>query len=241
MLIDIVVDVVQVATAIADVQDKGKGKAKLIEEPMKLKKKDKILFDEEVARKIQEDIYDQERLVGERARQKEEANTKLFMEFMKKRRKFFDVKRTAKKRNKPPTKAQQRSIISTYLKNMDGWKPRALKNKSFAEIKELFDKSMKRINNFIDFRTKLVEVSTKKDKAETTQESSSKRARDELDQERSKKQKVEDDKEFEELKKCLEIIPDDGDKVTIDATPLSSKSPTIVDYKIYKEEKKNYF
>nr|GEW82520.1 hypothetical protein [Tanacetum cinerariifolium] len=120
-------------------------------------------------------------------------------------------------------------------------KPRALKNKSFAEIQELFDKAMKRINNFVDFRTKLVEESSKKDEAETTQESSSKREGDELKQERSKKQKVEDDKESKELKKCLEIIPDDGDDVTIDATPLSSKSPTIVDYKIYKEVKKNYF
>nr|GEV46737.1 hypothetical protein [Tanacetum cinerariifolium] len=72
---------------------------------------------------------------------------------------------------------------------------------------------MKRINNFIDFRIELVEVSTKKDKAETAQESSSKRARDKHDR----------------------------DEVTIEATPLSSKSPTIVDYKIYKEGKKNYF
>nr|GEV35967.1 hypothetical protein [Tanacetum cinerariifolium] len=101
-------------------------------------------------------------------------------------------------------------------------KPRALKNKSFAKIKELFDKAMKRINNFIDFKTELVEVSTKKDKTETIQESSSNRAGDELDHERSKKQKVEDDKESKELKKCLEIIPNNGDDVTIDATPLSS-------------------
>nr|GFD09939.1 hypothetical protein [Tanacetum cinerariifolium] len=98
------------------------------------------------------------------------------------------------------------------LKNIDGWKPRALKNKSFAKIKELFDKAMKRINNFIDYINELVKVSTKKDEAETSQVSSSKRARDELDQERSKNQKVEDDKESEELKKCLEIILDDGDK-----------------------------
>nr|GEU64408.1 hypothetical protein [Tanacetum cinerariifolium] len=100
---------------------------------------------------------------------------------------------------------------------MDGWKPKALKNKSFNKIQELFDKAMKRINTFVDFRTELVE------------------------EKRSKKQKVKDDKESEELKKCLEIIPDDGDDVTIDATPLSIKSPTIVDYKIYKEGKKNYF
>nr|GEV56603.1 hypothetical protein [Tanacetum cinerariifolium] len=36
-------------------------------------------------------------------------------------------------------------------------------------------------------------------------------------------------------------ILDNGDDVTIDATPLSSKSPTIVDYKIYKEERKSFF
>nr|GEU29620.1 hypothetical protein [Tanacetum cinerariifolium] len=79
-----------------------------------------------------------------------------------------------------------------------------------------------------------------KDKTALTQKSSSKRAGDELDQERSKKQKVEDDKESEELKRCLEIIPDDRDDVTIDAIPLSIKTP-IIDYKIYKERKKSYF
>ncbi|GKE52992.1 hypothetical protein Tco_1488148 [Tanacetum coccineum] len=87
-------------------------------------------------------------------------------------------------------------------------------------------------------KAKVMEESSKKAKAEIAQESSSKRAGEALEQERSKKQKVEEDKEFEELKQCLEIIPDD---VTIDATPLSTKSPTIVDYKIYKEGKKSYF
>nr|GEX37349.1 ribonuclease H-like domain, reverse transcriptase, RNA-dependent DNA polymerase [Tanacetum cinerariifolium]GEX37352.1 ribonuclease H-like domain, reverse transcriptase, RNA-dependent DNA polymerase [Tanacetum cinerariifolium]GEX37356.1 ribonuclease H-like domain, reverse transcriptase, RNA-dependent DNA polymerase [Tanacetum cinerariifolium]GEX37365.1 ribonuclease H-like domain, reverse transcriptase, RNA-dependent DNA polymerase [Tanacetum cinerariifolium]GEX37370.1 ribonuclease H-like doma len=41
-----------------------------------------------------------------------------------------------------------------------------------------------------------------------------------------------DDQEAAELKRCLEIVPDDGDEVTIDATPLFSKSSIIVDYKI---------
>nr|GEY67530.1 ribonuclease H-like domain-containing protein [Tanacetum cinerariifolium] len=36
-------------------------------------------------------------------------------------------------------------------------------------------------------------------------------------------------------KRCLEIVPEDDDDVAIEATPLSSKSPTIVDYYIYKE------
>nr|GEU32809.1 hypothetical protein [Tanacetum cinerariifolium] len=86
-----------------------------------------------------------------------------------------------------------------------------------------------------------VEESSKKAKADIPQEGSLKRIGDDLEQERSKKQKVEDNKESGELKKCLEIILDDGDEVTIDATPLSSKSPTIVDYKIYQKGKKSYF
>nr|GEX74224.1 hypothetical protein [Tanacetum cinerariifolium] len=45
----------------------------------------------------------------------------------------------------------------------------------------------------------------------------------------------------EELRKCIEIVPDDGDEVLIEATPISSRSPTIIDYKIYKEGKKTYF
>nr|GEW21189.1 hypothetical protein [Tanacetum cinerariifolium] len=131
---------------------------------------------------------------------------KLFIEFMEKRRKLFAAKRDEERRQKPQTKAQQRNIMTTYLKNMDGWKPRDLKNKSFAEIKELFDKAMERINSFVNFRIELVEESTKKDKAETIQKISSKRAGDELEQESSNKQKIEDKNESVELKRCLEIV-----------------------------------
>nr|GEW67513.1 hypothetical protein [Tanacetum cinerariifolium] len=108
----------------------------------------------------------------------DDEKAKLFMEFLEKRRKFFAAKRA----------------------------PRALKNKPFAEIKELFDKAMTRINNFVDFRTELVKESSKK-----------------------------------AVQKEQEISWNDRDDVTIDATPLSSKSPTIVDYKIYHEGKKSYF
>ncbi|GJY08869.1 hypothetical protein Tco_0377054 [Tanacetum coccineum] len=131
--------------------------------------------------------------------------------------------------------------MCTYLKNMEGWKPKDLKNKSFANIQDLFNKAMKRVNTFVDMDTELVKESSKKAKAEIAQESSSKREGEALEQESSKKQKVDDDKETEELKQCMEIISDDGDDVTIEATPLSTKSPTIVDYKIYKEGKKSYF
>ncbi|GJR98370.1 hypothetical protein Tco_0270544 [Tanacetum coccineum] len=113
--------------------------------------------------------------------------------------------------------------MCTYLKNMEGWKPKDLKNKSFANIQELFDKAMKMVNTFVDYRTELVEESSKKVDAEIAQKSSLNRAGEELEQESSKRKKLEEDKESKELKQCLEIIPDDGDDVTIDATPLSTK------------------
>nr|GEY91992.1 retrotransposon protein, putative, Ty1-copia subclass [Tanacetum cinerariifolium] len=47
--------------------------------------------------------------------------------------------------------------------------------------------------------------------------------------------------DFEELRKCIEIVPDDGDEVLIEVTPISSRSPTIIYYKIHKEGKKTYF
>ncbi|GJR83653.1 hypothetical protein Tco_0154438 [Tanacetum coccineum] len=75
--------------------------------------------------------------------------------------------------------------------------------------------SIKRVNTFEDFRTKLVEGKEK-------------RAGEELIQESSKKQKVNDDKETAELKQCIKIIPDE-EEVTIDAIPLVVKSPRIVD------------
>nr|GEV74750.1 integrase, catalytic core [Tanacetum cinerariifolium] len=76
---------------------------------------------------------------------------------------------------------------------------------------------------------------------EKAEEGSSKRAGSNLEQEDAKRWRLEEENEFVELKRCLEIIPEDDDDVTIEATPISSKSPTIVDYKIYKERKKSYF
>nr|GEX91620.1 hypothetical protein [Tanacetum cinerariifolium] len=164
-----------------------------------------------------------------------EEKLRLFMELMDKRKKHFAKLKAEEQRRKPPTKAQKRNQMCVYLKNMTGFTHSQLKNKSFDEVQKAFDKTMSWINAFVPIESEVV-----KDKAVQTQESSSKRAGDKLDQERSKKQKMEDDKEQEELKRCLEIILDDGDDVTIDATPLSIKT-SIIDYKIYKERKKSYF
>ncbi|GJT63948.1 putative ribonuclease H-like domain-containing protein [Tanacetum coccineum] len=88
-------------------------------------------------------------------------NPSLFKELLEQRRKHFTAKRAEEKRNKPPTKTQQKKIMITYLKNMEGWKHKELKP-------------------------------------------------------------------YEE-------------EVAIDVVPLATKSPSIVDWKIYKEGKKSYY
>ncbi|GJX85282.1 hypothetical protein Tco_0336056 [Tanacetum coccineum] len=87
--------------------------------------------------------------------------------------------------------------MCTYLKNMEGWKPKDLK-------------------------------------------SNSKRAGYELEQESIKKQKVDVDKETAELKSLIEVIFDE-EEVAVDAIPLATKPPNIIDWKIHKEGKKSYY
>ncbi|GJS41031.1 putative ribonuclease H-like domain-containing protein [Tanacetum coccineum] len=125
---------------------------------------DKVKTDYELAQRLQAE--EQEELTIKE-------KSKLFQQLFDKRRKHFAAKRAEERRNKPPSKAQKRSIMTTYLKNMVGWKPKDLNN----EIRE--------------------------------EESNSKRAGDELEQEPSKKQKIEDDKETVELQ-----ISAAGKKVT---------------------------
>ncbi|GJU16283.1 hypothetical protein Tco_1144249 [Tanacetum coccineum] len=127
---------------------------------------------------------------------------------MNKRKKHFTRLRAEEQRRKPPTKAQKRNTMSTYLKNMAGYKHNQLKTKSFKDIQMLFDKEMKRVNTFVDMDTELV--------------------------------KGNENVEAEaEIKKHMEIVPDDD--VAIDAIPLATKPPIIVDWKIIKEGKMGYF
>ncbi|GKA50886.1 ribonuclease H-like domain-containing protein [Tanacetum coccineum] len=155
-----------------------------------------------------------------------EENSKLFVQLLEARKKHFAAMRAQEKRNKPPTKAQKRNTMSTYLKNMAGYKQNQLKNKSFNDIQKLFDKAMKRVNTFIDMETELVEGSEVRAKADIAQESSSKRACTEMEQESIKKQKVDEDKETVGFQRLIKVIPDKKE-VAIDAIPLATKPPSI--------------
>ncbi|GJT12349.1 hypothetical protein Tco_0859391 [Tanacetum coccineum] len=89
---------------------------------------------------------------------------------------------------------------------------------------------------FVDFRTELVE-------------GSSKRACTKLEQEVTKKQKVDDvqetakvenDQEAAKIKKLMKIVSG-KEEIAIDVIPLAVKPPSIVHWKIHKEGKKSYY
>nr|GEV81439.1 hypothetical protein [Tanacetum cinerariifolium] len=174
-------------TIISSQQSQDKGKGIMIEELMKPKKKDQTRLDEEAALKLQAKIDADHRLAERLQAQEQEElcdaeKATLFQQLLEKRRKHFTVKREEEKRNKPPTKAQKRKIMCTYLKNMEGYKLKDLKLKEFDGIQKIFDRAFRRVNTFEDFRPELVEGKEK-------------RVGEELEQEITKKQKVEDDKE----------------------------------------------
>ncbi|GJT44101.1 hypothetical protein Tco_0952816 [Tanacetum coccineum] len=160
---------------------------------------------------------------------------KLFVQLLEARKKHFAEMRERKKKNKPPTQAQQRKLYCNYLKNMEGYTLKQLKGFKFEVIKDIFDKAFKRVNTFVDYKTELVEGSEKR------AEDNTKRACIELEQEVAKKQKiddakVDDDQEEAGMKELINIIPDE-EEVAIDVIPLVTKPPCIVDWKITKEGK----
>ncbi|GJZ18845.1 putative reverse transcriptase domain-containing protein [Tanacetum coccineum] len=194
-------------------------------------------------------MMEADRLLAERLQTREqeeltdEEKAKLFMEFMEKRRKHFAALRAQEKRKRPPTKTQKRNQMSIYLKHMGGYKHNQLKGRSYDEIQKLFDKEMKRVNSFVAMNSEAQEISGKKDessskKAEIAQDSSAKRAGDKLESDKSKKQKTDENEEVEvdneaELKKHMVTVKDDD--IAIDAIPLATKPPVIIEYKLIRE------
>nr|GEU32230.1 putative ribonuclease H-like domain-containing protein [Tanacetum cinerariifolium] len=120
-------------------------------------------------------------------------------------------------KRKPVSIAQARKNMMIYLKNMAGFKMNFFKGISYEEIRPLSKKE------------------NKKKKVEKDQTAKKQKG------DNAEKQKLEEQQEAKELKRNLEIVPDDEDGVFVNVAHLSSKPPTIVDYKTYKEGKKEHF
>ncbi|GJX71580.1 putative ribonuclease H-like domain-containing protein [Tanacetum coccineum] len=196
-------------TTPASKHSQDKGKEKMTESKKPLKKKDQIMYDQEDNTQA---MMDADRLLAKILQEREQEELtdeeKASVELLEKIKKHFAALRAQEKRNKPPTQAQQRKLYCNYLKNMEGYTLKQLKGFKFEVIKDMFDKAFKRVNTFVDYKIELVEDDAK----------------------------VDDDQEEARMKELMNIIPDE-EEVAIDAIPLSTKPPSIVDYKIIKEGK----
>ncbi|GJQ98427.1 hypothetical protein Tco_0009566 [Tanacetum coccineum] len=194
-------------------------------------------------------MMEADRLLAERLQTREqeeltdEEKAKLFMEFMENRRKHFAKLRVQEKRNRPPTKAQKRNQMSVFFKHMGGYKHNQLKGRSYDEIQKLFDKEMNRVNSFVAMNLEAQEISRKKDessskKTKIAQDSSAKREGDKLESDESKKQKTDENeevKEDNEVELKMHSLKVKKEIIAIDAIPLATKQPVIVEYKLIKE------
>ncbi|GJW13964.1 hypothetical protein Tco_0018097 [Tanacetum coccineum] len=145
---------VTTAATITTTADKDKGKAKMVEPEKPLKKKDQIMYDQEVAlnlqAQLQAELEEEERL----SRQKEEeANI---------------------------------ALIESWNNVIES------KRKEEQTTNSSLTKKAILVNTFVDYKIELQEESLKKAEAEVI-EGSSKRVGEDLQQESTKKQKVDDD------------------------------------------------
>ncbi|GJR77445.1 hypothetical protein Tco_0089810 [Tanacetum coccineum] len=221
----------RVPQEIKPLSSKDKGKGIMNEPEVPLKRKDQIALDEQIVRdiqakldaellesqKLQETKKNKANIALEREELTDEEKAKLFMELMEKRRKHFFALKAQEKRNRPHTKAQKRTQMSTYLKHM-------VYGSEVQENKEKKEEG----------REETAKGSRKKMLGR-------KRAVKEQQEESSKKQKVEEEKESKEVEEDDEVelknilVVKKDDDIAIDAIPLATKLPMIIKYKLHKE------
>nr|GEU91417.1 hypothetical protein [Tanacetum cinerariifolium] len=122
-----------------------------------------------------------------------------------------------------------RKNMMVYLKNMVGFKMDFFKGMTYTNIRPIFEKHYNLNQDFLE-RVKEEVIGQKK-------EEGGKRKGEDLKQDAAKKQKT--NKEIEELKTRLQIVPNDDDVYT-KATPLELKVP-VVDYQIHHEHNKPFY
>ncbi|GJR32948.1 hypothetical protein Tco_1109180 [Tanacetum coccineum] len=191
------------------IPSKDKGKCIMVEEPAKIKKKDQISFDEQEAIRIQELIYEEERI----AREKDEANIALTEEWDdiqakikadQEKKKALCSKKGIRKEEQATYKSSTKEYYVYLPEEYARMEPSKTKrNKPLPNIQEIpLNKAMKRVNTFVAMDTKLVKGSEVRNGAEITQEG---------------------------------IVPDE-EEVAVDAIPLASKPLSIVDFNFDRED-----
>nr|GEZ24535.1 hypothetical protein [Tanacetum cinerariifolium] len=198
-------------------KSKDKGKGIMVQEPKPLKKKAQIEKDEAYVRELEAELnknINWDDVIEQVQRKKKEENAMLRYQALKR---------------KPQTEAQAKKNMIVYLKNMVGFKMDYFKGMRYDVILLIFEKY---------FNSNVAFLEKTKEKLEEEESRALKRTSESLKEKAAKKQKL--DEEVEELKKHLQIVPNDDDDVYTEATRLALKIP-IVDYEIYTENNKPYY
>nr|GFA17010.1 hypothetical protein [Tanacetum cinerariifolium] len=194
-------------------KDKGKG----ILEPKPLKKQAQIEQDEAYARELEAELnknIDWDEVIDHVQRKQKEDKA---------------VKRYQTLKRKPHTEAQARKNMMLYLKNVDGFKIDYFNGMSYDGIRLIFEKH---------FDSNVAFLQKSKEQMDEEDSRALKRLNESQKEKAAKNQKL--DEEVEELKRHLQIVPNDEDDVYTEATPLAHKVP-LVDYEIYNENNKPYY
>ncbi|GJU75403.1 hypothetical protein Tco_1272473 [Tanacetum coccineum] len=91
-----------------------------------------------------------------------EKRARLLAEYFERRKKQLAAERSEAIRNKPPTRAQVRNMMITYLKYMGKYTHQQLKHKTLEELQKLYQKEQKWINDFKPMGSKEDGSNTKK-------------------------------------------------------------------------------
>nr|GEY91472.1 hypothetical protein [Tanacetum cinerariifolium]GEZ07166.1 hypothetical protein [Tanacetum cinerariifolium] len=139
------------------------------------------------------------------------------------------VKKYQAIKRKPQTEAQARKNMMMYLKNVVGFKLDYLKGMSYDDIRPIFEA---RFSSNVDFLLKTKEEIEEEEyrALQKINETPAERA--------AKRRKL--NKEVEDLKRHLQIVPNEDDDVYTEATPLARKVP-VVDYEIIEMNNKPYY
>nr|GEU78550.1 retrovirus-related Pol polyprotein from transposon TNT 1-94 [Tanacetum cinerariifolium] len=139
------------------------------------------------------------------------------------------VKRYQALKRKPQTKAQARKNMMVYLKKVAGFKMDYFKGMTYDDIRLIFEKHF---DSNVAFLQKTKEQMNEEDNKTI------KRLNESKEEKAAIKQKLDED--VKELKRYLQIVPNEDDDVYTEATPLAQKVH-VVDYEIYNENNKPYF
>nr|GEW61424.1 xylulose kinase-1 [Tanacetum cinerariifolium] len=139
------------------------------------------------------------------------------------------VKRYQAMKRKTQTEAQARKNMMMYLKNVTGFKLDYFKGMSYDDIRLIFEA---KFNSNVDFLLKIKEhMEEEENRAlQTINETPIEKA--------AKRRKLNED--VEDLKRHLQIVPNEDDDVYTEATPLARKVP-VVDYEIIELNNKPYY